>query len=266
MKRNERFRVFIAFFYACVLFFSMQVNAQTSGTLTFSCKTYAPNGTWGTKHTMAVWIQNNANPSQFIKTKAQYGDDKDHLTSWWPISGNNVVDAVTGATRTSYQPIQVSWNGTNVSNVVVPDGSYSIYIEMGWGSNKTSAHAVSSFTFTKGPNSQHLTPAGTTNFSNVVLDWTPVSTLVGAIENTDNIHVFPNPSNGEVTLEFFQTLEHANISICDISGRIIIEQKNQTIEAGRKTFDFNGFGKGIYLISVKTKELNYHYKLLVTKE
>ena len=78
--------------------FIYPLSAQTTGTLNFSSNTTAPSANWGNKHVAAIWIQNNANPSVFIKTNAKYGSEDDHLTSWVPVSGKNLVDAVTGST------------------------------------------------------------------------------------------------------------------------------------------------------------------------
>src|SRR5689334_11457313 len=88
--------------------------AQTAGTLTFSTDTYAPSDTWGNKHVLAAWLVNTANPAVFIKTNVKYGYEDDHLTSWIQQTNSNLVDAVTGATLTTYGKITVTWNGTDV--------------------------------------------------------------------------------------------------------------------------------------------------------
>ena len=108
------------------------------------------------------------------------GED-DHLTSWVPISGKNLVDAVTGSTLGSYGSLSIDWDGADVFHNVVMDGDYSIYIEMGWGKNKTNDHATSMFSFTKGPSAQQLTPAGDSHYSAISINWQPTVTLISSL-------------------------------------------------------------------------------------
>jgi hypothetical protein len=241
------------------------VNAQTSGTLSLSFGTSAPNGTWGTKHVLAVWLENTANPSVFIKTKAKYGKDDDHLTLWTTKSGKNLVDAVTGATLSSYNTISVVWNGTNTAGTVVPDGTYNIYVEMGWGSNKTADHAVTSFTFTKGTASQHLTPTGTTNYTNVVIDWKSLATLIGTTENFDNECSFPNPSTGKVNINFNRELQGSSIKVINSRGETVTSERNIQIPVGTKVIDLANKPNGLYFITIQSAELKYTYKVLINR-
>lgn len=251
-----------------IIFFglaSFSTYSQTAGTLTFSSGTFAPNSDYGTKHVLAVWLENTANPSVFIKTKAKYGNEDDHLTSWRAKSNSNLVDAVTGATLATYGILTGSWNGSDVAGTVVPDGTYNLFIEMGWGNNKTTAHAVTSFTFTKGPNAQHLTPTATTNFLNVVIDWTPMSTLIDAVENFDNVNVYPNPTTGLVNLKFISELEGATIKVTDMSGKTLFSESKINIPVGSKHFDLSSYKNGLYFISIESGNLNYNYKVLINK-
>lgn len=239
--------------------------SQTAGTLTFSCNTTAPNGTWGTKHVLAVWLENTASPTVFIKTKAKYGNQDDHLTFWTVKSGKNLVDAVTGSTLASYNTVSVTWNGTNIAGTVVPDGTYNIYIEMGWGSNKTADHSVTSFTFTKGASSQHLTPTGTANYSNVVIDWATIATLIGTTENFDNICVYPNPSTGLVNINFNRELNAASLIVVNSLGKTVISERNIKIPEGPEFIDLSAYPNGMYFITIQSENLKYTYKVLITR-
>jgi len=253
------------FFVVFCGFATISTYSQTAGTLTFSSGTYAPNADYGTKHVLAVWLENTANPSVFIKTRAKYGDEDDHLTSWEAISGSNTVDAVTGATLASYGTITGTWDGKNVAGTVVPDGTYNLFIEMGWGDNKTEDHAVTSFTFTKGPDAQHLTPVGTTNFLDVVIDWTPMSTLIGTVENFDNVNVYPNPTNGIVNLKFMKELDGATMLVTDGSGKTVFSERNVKIPVGSKLIDLSTYQNGLYFISIESGNVKYNYKVLINK-
>ncbi|HEY3369225.1 MAG TPA: DUF2271 domain-containing protein [Prolixibacteraceae bacterium] len=239
--------------------------SQTAGTLTFSSGTYAPSSDYGLKHVLAVWLENTANPSVFIKTKAKYGNEDDHLTSWIAKSNYNVTDAVTGATLGSYGTITGSWNGTNVAGTVVPDGTYNLFIEMGWGRDHVAAHAVQSFTFTKGPTAQHLTPAGTTNYMNVVIDWVPLATLIGTTENFENVNVYPNPTSGMININFNKELSGASMVVTNLAGKAVYSQKNVKIPVGSQLIDLSSYQNGVYFINIEAGDLKYNYKVLINK-
>lgn len=240
-------------------------SAQTAGTLTFSVGTYAPNSDYGTKHVLAVWLENTANPSVFIKTKAKYGNEDDHLTSWIAKSNYNLIDAVSAATLTTYGTITGSWNGTNFGGTVVPDGTYNLFIEMGWGRDHVAAHAVQSFTFTKGPAAVHLSPAGTTNFTNVAIDWNPLATLVGTTESNDNVNVFPNPTTGKVTLNFSRELKGVSILVTNLSGKTFYSENDVKIPVGSKLIDLSACKNGLYFILVESENIKYNYKILINR-
>jgi flagellar hook assembly protein FlgD len=241
------------------------VNGQTSGTLNFSCTTSAPSGSWGNKHVLAIWIQNNAAPSVFVKTKAKYGSDVDHLTSWTAISGKNLVDAYTGATLQSYGTISSAWDGTDVSKNVVMDGDYTIYIEMGWGKDKINQHAVASYSFTKGAVAQHITPGGNSNYSNIVIDWQPTATLLNTVEDEDGICIYPNPVDGIVHIKFQKKLSNVSISVFNTAGKLVRRESAEMQEAGTKSLDLRNYSTGLYLISIQSREGNFNYRVVIRK-
>lgn len=239
--------------------------AQTTGTLSFTCTTAAPSGDWGNKHVAAVWIQNKANPSVFIKTNVKYGNEDDHLTLWSSISGKNLVDAVTGSTLSSYGTLSAEWDGTDVSHNVVSDGDYSIYIEMGWGKDKTNDYASTMFTFTKGSSAQQLSPAGNSNFSAISLTWQPTATLIFNVEDKNGVSVFPNPSKGAIKINFQKELLNVTLEVSDFSGKILYVEKHQQIITGIRTLDLSDMQAGMYLLTINSEDNYFAYKLLIDK-
>ena len=258
MKVSKKIAVGILF-----LVFMHPLFAQTTGTLSFSCSTYAPEADYGTKHVAAIWIEYNDNPSVFIKTNAKYGYEDDHLTAWTEASSKNLVDAVTGGTLKSYATLSVEWDGTDIFHEVVPDGDYSIYIEMGWGANHTVDHAVSMYTFTKGPDAQDLTPEGNTNFSSVSLSWQPTASLLSSIKNNEGIFVFPNPAKGVIKMDFGKELTNVMINVTDLTGKILHSEKYNQILSGIKTVNLSEIPAGVYILTVNSKETYFTYKILL---
>lgn len=249
-------------------FFSLTVSvalSQTAGSLTFSCNTTAPSGSWGNKHALAIWIENTQTPSVFIKTKAKYGNDDDHLTSWSAKSGRNLVDAVTGATLGSYEVRSIIWDGTDVSKKVVPDGTYNVFIEMGWGKDKVAQHAVSSFSFTKSANSVQLTPAGNNNYSNISIKWTPTVTLSQTLENSGIAEVYPNPASGLVKLDVKRAIPQAKIQVENSLGSAVFTKQLEKNFTGILNIDLTAFANGIYFVKIVSPEEKFTYKVMLNK-
>ncbi len=204
MKRNF---AFLSVILLLVIGFSNKGNAQTPGTFTFIYSQAAPSAS-ATKNVLAIWIQDSATGA-FIKTKARYWgtSTSDHLPSWKAKSVSNVVDALVGATRTAstspaaFGSRTIVWNGTNVSNVVVPDGTYNIFVESSYCNPEPSANThwvITNFYFHKGPNAEHLTPTGPTNFTGISLDWAPTLTPVVTTGTTTNIALTSATCSGNV--------------------------------------------------------------------
>jgi hypothetical protein len=252
--------ILITLLYSATFTFS-----QTSGSLSFSCNSLAPKGTYGNKCVIAIWIEDNQNPSVFIKTKAKYGHEDDHLTSWIPKSGKNLTDAVTGATLPSANSPSVIWNGTNVSNVVVADGVYNIFIEMGWGSDHVGQHSVMSFSFEKGPNGVHLTPSGNAYFSNVVIDWAPLTTMINLIEDRNSLCVYPNPTNGPISLRISKSIPCAKVEINNILGAVIYKKNLEDEFVGNLEFDLSSYSNGLYFLRLKSPDQEFVYKVMLQR-
>lgn len=215
--------------------------AQTDGILSVSVTTSSAGGNFAPKNIEAIWIQDDA--GNFVKTLlANAATRKTHLNTWQAItlaSGSeyNVVDAVTGSTKTSHGTRTCTWNGTNVSGTIVADGTYHLYMEL---TDKNATGNISSFTFVKGTSADSQTPANEPSFSNISLDWQPASgTNVNNISN--EISIFPNPGKGlyAITGSNFQEVE-----IRDIAGKVILKSNSRTI-------DITNYPDGIYLMLLK---------------
>ena len=114
--------------FTCFSFAFHNTQSQTSGTLDFSVNITEPSGGFSNKLVLAIWLEDSAT-GNFIKTKMRYGVARvQYLNTWITKSGQNVVDAITGAT-TAIGTYSIIWNGTNVSGTVVPDGKYKVWIQ-----------------------------------------------------------------------------------------------------------------------------------------
>ncbi len=253
--------------YVGVAFFCLVtgVQAQTAGNLTFTCKTDAPSGSWGNKHVLAIWIENSQNPSNFIQTNAKYGHEDDHLTAWVAKSGKNLVDAVTGATLSSYGTQSVIWDGTDIDHQVVEDGIYNVLIEMGWGRDKKVQHSVLSFSFSKSDTVTHLTPDGNSNYSDVSIDWVPTVTLVKEVNRQNEVSVFPNPAPGKFQLHFSENVAPAMVEVENTSGVNVFQKTLERGFSGILRVDLSSNAKGLYVVKITTPEKQYAYKIFLTE-
>ncbi len=178
----------ITFYFSIVVIilfvFSASTNgiAQTGGNLTFKFTTSSSTG-YTPKHVLSVWVESSA--GTFIKTlrATSKSSDLDHLATWTSKSSSNVVDAVTSATNTTEGLNTTTWLGSDIVGVgvlgnLVPDGPYKVWVEFAWGKSLTTGKFVTSFSFVKGPNIDHQTPAnytaGTTgNLTGIDINWLP---------------------------------------------------------------------------------------------
>jgi hypothetical protein len=241
--------------------------AQTAGTFTFKINPVAHSGSYGAKHVVAIWIENAA--GTFVKTKLRQssGGTVDHLATWTSKSASSVVDATSGPTLTAYSPLTVTWDGTNISKLVVADGDYKVWIEMAWDNSKTTDKTVTSFTFTKGTAAEHLTPANTNLFTDISLDWVPTTTGVSTVSQSKNIKVFPNPSNGIVNIDFKALESDARIQIANSVGDVVYEAKVAKGTSGVKTIDLSKNANGVYLVYIfQANETGiFCYKIILNK-
>ncbi len=161
--------------FGLYILLSAFINAETKkpkstagGLLTFTIRTVTDNGTYSPKHVLAIWIEDAGG---FVKTrKAMANQRKQYLYTWKTASNYNVVDAITGVTLTSHQTHTVTWNCTDLSGNIVPDGDYSVWVEF---TDKHSQGPLYNLTFTKGTQAQSMTPADETYFKDIQLDFVP---------------------------------------------------------------------------------------------
>lgn len=124
--------------------------------LTVSFKSVPVGAIWAPTNVIAVWIQGptvGLNPGPFVKTIGRWADiRRDKLVAWRAVAGLNDVDAISGATRQDhFTVLTVEWDLKDKLGVLIPDGLYTIRMEMADG-NSTAANQNNqgTFTFTKG--------------------------------------------------------------------------------------------------------------------
>ncbi|MES2728276.1 MAG: M43 family zinc metalloprotease [Bacteroidota bacterium] len=105
--------------------------------------------------------------------------------------------------------------------------------------------------------------------NNTYIDNVSISTPVGVADGLkENIKfsLNPNPSNSVSKLSFTtQSQSNINISIFDISGKLVKNICNDELSSGEHTFDLNAseFAKGLYIIKFQENDKSFNQKWLV---
>jgi len=142
--------------------------------LSVDVTTVSDHGSYSPNNVGAIWIANSS--GTFVKTLKVWGSIRlNHLNAWNSATAsagftNRTVDAITGATLSSFQTHMVSWNCTDDTRAVAPDGDYRVYFETA-DSNATGPNSYVGFT--KGSAAQTLSPPDATYFKSIKLVFTP---------------------------------------------------------------------------------------------
>jgi len=150
------------------------VTPPGGGSLRVAVTTTPNGGPYAPRNIVAVWVEGNG--GTFIKTIDRWAATrKQHLIAWNQAAGTNDVDAVSGATRQNHNtPLSITWDLTDRTNAVVPDGTYTIRMELA-DSNASQAtqNHQGTFTFTKGATADSQTNLSNGGFNNVSIDFSP---------------------------------------------------------------------------------------------
>ncbi len=249
----------------CLLFSNYELSAtvapaSTDGTVTFSVLTVSNGATYSPKNVLAIWVK-DAQGNFVISRKVMAANRKQHLVKWVASSGNNSVNATTGATLSNHQTHTITWDCRDVSGNLVPDGTYEIWVEY-TSRNSASGGAVGPFTkvaFTKGLDVVSLTPADETYFKNMVLNYSPLNV---SIEDKSMLNIafsaFPNPFSDKLNVSFdLPQSDFVNISVYDLTGKRVSELVNEVLPQGNNSFCWAGtiengkkLNPGVYFLRV----------------
>lgn len=91
----------------------------------FDVVTTSYGGRFRPRNVGAIYVLSSG--GSFVKTLSAWGTVELHnLSDWEQVSGGNVVDAVTGATRANAGPASGSWDCTDTNHQPVQEGQYQV--------------------------------------------------------------------------------------------------------------------------------------------
>ncbi len=269
MKRKITLLFVLTALMTSPLLFNPAVKAQTAGTFTCVYTTTATGG-YTPKNCLAAWIETSA--GTFVKTKFKYcsSGNLDHLATWTGKSGQNVVDALTGSTRTANGLMTLVWNGTDVAGTLVADGTYKVWIEFAFASSLTTGKIVQSFSFTKGATADHQAPANLTNLTGITTDWVPASGAgIDNLEAKPEFTVSPNPVTNLSMIKYtLKEFSDVTVSLYDITGKLVYVLLDDNQTAGNYSLPISTQGNlkpGVYLIKINTGKTQQTQRVLVSE-
>lgn len=241
-----------------LMFFGLKIFAQTTGTLNFSVTTTEPAGGFTGKHVIAIWITNSS--GVFVKTNIKYAATREqYLNQWITNSGRNVTDAITGATLSTHGVLTFSWNGTNVSGTVVPDGTYQVWLQM---ADQNVNGQTATVSFTKGNSQVQLSPSDAGNFTSMSLKWTPSTTAVTNFEKP-GVVIFPNPSKNIVNIDMRNGETWRQMNLVSSDGRLIKTFDKEQLSHGTLSIEMGKYGKGVYFLNFSDDNKGVVYSVVI---
>lgn len=148
---------------------------QAQPQLTITATTTPKGGTYAPNNVVAVWIEKADGTA--VKTIQHWGSEtySVYLRAWKAKVGAENTDAVSGATRINHvNPLSINWKFKDKNQMLVPDGTYTIRMELADGNSGTpEQNNQGTFTVVKGPQPQTQTGLANGGFTNVTIQFKP---------------------------------------------------------------------------------------------
>jgi hypothetical protein len=247
--------------------------AQTDGTLNFSFTEVAHSPCYvGTRHVIGAWITNSSGAFVTARMRRAGTGNTDHLPSFAAAAGapssdcmsvTMPADAVSGGTLMDFIGTRAfTWNGKNSAGVLQADGVYTIHIQTTW--NHGSSTSTRTYTFTKGATTDVQSPTANSDFSNVSINWTPVSTVgINATSSSNNeISIYPNPnSTGLFNVTFSQA---KTLKVINTLGEVVFAEKIAS-NAYNISIDLTQLQNGVYFFVLADDQKSTSRKVILNK-
>ena len=264
---NRMLRIGICLFGVWIFGVTSDVSAQsTTQNVQFKVTTSSPGGNFSPRNIGAIWIEDAS--GNFVRTVQVWADRrKQYLYTWNTRTGGNTTDAITGATLSSHQTHEVSWDVKDTNMNSVPNGSYVLKVEM---TDQHSQGPLVSFDFPVGEATNTLTFSDTTNYHDIELSWASTTTEIDNNETGrfgyELSQNYPNPFNPTTEIKF--SVPHnseIDLSIYNSFGQKLTTLVNEYKQAGAYSVEFNAseFPSGLYFYKITTRDFTQTKKMLL---
>lgn len=98
---------------------------------------------------------------------------------------------------------------------------------------------------------------------------TPNCRVIGGneenVNKSNSFVVYPNPSHGEITLEYDAITEgNYQLEVLDVTGKIVLEQQGDALQGNNSIhYDLSSIAKGIYLVRLQTPGKDFEQKIVI---
>jgi uncharacterized protein YjdB len=231
-----------------------------------------------TYHTSSYYWH-DANVLYHLSTGADYGQDinMDYgaVTAGPGFIGGNVMTganrgASTGIPAIGLLMVAVNSAGAEVQHTYTDAGGNYSFSALPLDTYKIHPEAINylstdytSITLTSGTSSVSATDFIQHTISHTI---TPVTNQVQVLKSTvSSVITFPNPTTGGLNIQWLETAtENGSVTLSDITGREIYKGNiNMTEGTGVSKLDLSQFSNGLYIISVKSGNINYNNKIQI---
>jgi len=92
-----------------------------------------------------------------------------------------------------------------------------------------------------------------------------VDECLGINEIVNGIHfeIFPNPSNGEFTVKFNESLGMTYVTVMNMLNEIVFESKTEIVTGKSFNIDLSGNSEGIYFVQIKSDKTELVRKIII---
>jgi len=92
-----------------------------------------------------------------------------------------------------------------------------------------------------------------------------VGECLGINEIVNGIHfeIFPNPSNGEFTVRFNESLGMTNVTVMNMLNEIVFEGKTEIVTGKSFNIDLSGNSEGVYFVQIKSDKTELVRKIII---
>lgn len=247
--------VIILFIFALYTNVNAQKNIMAAEAVNIEFTTVSDNGQYSPHHVLAVWITDQS--GNFVRTITKRAVNEGYYLFKWKLSSfGDIADAITGATITSHETHEYSWNCKNKDGAIVNDGNYSVNIEY---ADNDSQGPIAKIDFTKGDTSQ-ITPADESYYKNMKVKYNSDISSVSEIDNINlNFVINPNPATNYLQVSVSNNNIY-EIEIININGKTIFSGNNYN---SNTRLDISEIETGVYFIFVKSNSKSGVQKILI---
>jgi len=86
---------------------------------------------------------------------------------------------------------------------------------------------------------------------------------IDELSGSNGIQIFPNPSNGEFTVKFNESLGMTDVTVMNMLNEIVFESKTEIVAGKSINIDLSGNSEGVYFVRIKPDKSELLRKIII---